>query len=752
MPITGGGAGSQLPRGVRSKYADFLADNAVMVGTSIVRRPDAISFDYLTAHTVGPVQLGVTSQGIVSWVWRARATATQVFIARENATRDGWDAETLLFNYGGVAISEMDFCFDQNGQPIVVADRADVLWIYYNDITLGGYGFRSFGPGRTPRAVLDDPLDVNGSDVLVFYVDADLGIVYRQQRERYATVYLTTDAGANPEYIPPIPLPNYGPVLIRPSAFGPAYGEIGSMGVQLSTGNTQAVDINDHSPTDRFTGAAGATIHLTQTVFGLTVEMVGHLYPQFGGGGVQVWNAGLVVAAAGFSTPTADDPIARAVINFPAGFDRIDFSRPAADHQAVFQNLKLRLSDAQLDSVKANVASHGPVLFDYTVDPTVASGTVDGVTVEVRAPLNTINGNVVDISSITYPQLSHTNTPGVFRPMAWALPESPYSWRHDLDGARIQSAPILPAQLTSGDNRNIQSSDLVLTFSTPVDGIEIEGAGTIDYANRIIAYNALGVVIASIEPTPPVAFARYTNRYSIFVPGIKTLRLVAVAGAVYPNGVSWTNLTFKKVGDLPSDGGGGVPIPPQVFPPAPIPPKTDVFIEDAVRTPDGRVTIIYSVRDAASGAYSFGRIDTVLYPYHAPVDGEFMTAYVGALSGVLHLLIADYLAPYNFEGMLGSCGLTPAGANALLDTSVIPIDQVQPYNNEGMTAFVTARSGVLFLVIHDWDQYYNLEGMTAVIGSRLGFLTQVVFDQDQPYVDEGMTAFFGVKSTGNTLA
>lgn len=762
MPITGGGAGSQLPRGVRERYADFLADNAVMVGTSILRRPDSISFDYLTAHTVGPAGIGDTSQGIVSWVWKARATATQLFIARENATRDGWLAETLLFNYGGVAIAEMDFCFDQNGSPIVVAERGGELWIYYSDITLGGYGFRDFGPGRTPRAVLDDPLDVNGSDVLVFYV-SDTGIVYRQQRDRYAVAYPTTATGANPVPIPDQPPMNYGPVLFAGKGESISSGitphaEVGNMRITMTDGHASPLDVNDLQPTDRFARSPAhltVSMHFSQMVYGFDVEMFNHWLPQFGGGGVDAFRLGLHVGAAGFTTPIfPSDPVGHARFNFAAGFDTLLFSAPAGDHSAMYKNLALVLSPAQLDDVKANVCAHGPALFDYTGDPTVISATVDGITIEARAPLDIINSVPVDVSSLLNSLVPHENTPGVFRPMAWDDIERPYGVRYDPDGARIQPSVIQAAQRTNGSNRNVQGTDLVLTFSSVVNGVEIEAVGSPYFDNLMIAYNAAGVEIARVTLLPPVAFALYSGIYRIFVPGIKTLRLVpAVTEAIGINAtISWTNLKFKKVGDLPSDGGGAVPIPPQVFPPAPIPPKTDVFIEDAVRTPDGRVSIVYSVREASTGTYSFGRIDTVLYPYHCPSDGEGMNQSIIPTNAILFLLVKDYAIPYNFEGMTEGFGLTPSGIAALVDLSVPVVVHPQPWVDEAMIEGFMVPSGVLFLVIHDWDQYYNLEGMTQVLGSRLGFLTQVVFDQLQPYVDEGMTQGYGVQSVGNSLA
>ena len=762
MPITGGGAGTSLPRGIRERYADFLADLGALNGASITRRPDAISFDYLTAFTVGPIALGDTSDGIVSWVWRVRCDATTVYAARENATRDGWLAETVVFVYGGSAIDELDVCFDQNGQAVIVAERASTLWIYYNDVTLGGYGFRNFGAGRTPRAVLDDPLDVVGSDVLVFFVDPVNGVVYRQQRDRYATVYPTTPDGTNPVPVPDAPGVNYGPVLFTGTGDTlttgiPVKARFGNITITMGDGHAFPVG-SDYHPTERFAVSPAhgiASMGFSELVYGFSVEITNLLYPQWGGGSVHLSNGGLHVATVDFTTPVfPSDPVGHATFNFPAGFDAMTFLPPAADHQAYFQNLFLYLHPAQIDAVKANVCSHGPVVFAYTGDPTIISGTVDGITVTVTNPLDIIDSVAVDPSSLLYGVLAHQNTPGVFTPMAWDDIERPYGYRHDPDGVRIQPGAIQPVQLTSGNNRNVQGTDLVLTFSSVVDGVEIEAVPSPWFTNYMVAYNAAGAQIARVQLYPPVAFAPYSNPYRIFAPGIKSLRLVPAIGdpTIAVGSISWTNLKFKKPGDLPVGGGGTVPVPPQVFPPAPPVPKTDVFLEDAVRTPDGRVSVIYSVRDAATGTYSFGRIDTVLYPYHAPFDGEAMIASVGTLNGLLFQLIVDYFAPYDFEGMTASYGLTPGGIAALINASATVITHPQPWTDEAMTAFLTVPSGILFLVIHDWDQYYDLEGMTAVIGAIPGAaLVQIVFEQFQPYVDEGMTAMFGVLPTGNSL-
>lgn len=53
---------------------------------SIRRRPDAVSPDYLTSFTVGPVQQGDVSKGVLDRMWRIRVdTNHTVWVSRSDA-------------------------------------------------------------------------------------------------------------------------------------------------------------------------------------------------------------------------------------------------------------------------------------------------------------------------------------------------------------------------------------------------------------------------------------------------------------------------------------------------------------------------------------------------------------------------------------------------------------------------------------------------------------------------------------------
>lgn len=178
------------------KQADFEPGGETLEGSSTTRRPDAISLDYLRAFTLGPEVVQDPSEGVFDYVWYARVdnAAGEVYVARETDAGDGWQAESLLFSFSGDDLEEIDFAFDQNGNTVLVAERgtgsggAPELWIRFFDPTLGTQDFSSYGPGRTPRALLDAPRQPQRSDVLVFYChDGNDRLEFRVQGDRYQT-------------------------------------------------------------------------------------------------------------------------------------------------------------------------------------------------------------------------------------------------------------------------------------------------------------------------------------------------------------------------------------------------------------------------------------------------------------------------------------------------------------------------------------------------------------------------------------
>src|SRR5690606_30407178 len=167
--------------------------------------------DYLTAHTLGPIAVADPSRGLVARVWKAwTPDGYEVRLAGANGAGNAWIDERVLFTIddGGPPILELDIAFEQNGQPVVCLERAtgvggaSEVWIWFYDPTVPGMVLQNFGPGRTPRALLDRPHDQADSDVCVFYVRDDIGrIVYRQQRDRYAVEIETLLAADERTYL-----------------------------------------------------------------------------------------------------------------------------------------------------------------------------------------------------------------------------------------------------------------------------------------------------------------------------------------------------------------------------------------------------------------------------------------------------------------------------------------------------------------------------------------------------------------------
>jgi hypothetical protein len=155
--------------GPREVQADFNTPGHVRSGLDLTRRPDAIILDPLVAYSMGPIALGDASAGPQNRPWRARATATQVLVSRANDANTAWEAETVLFNYAGAPIVEMDLAFEQLARAVIAAERDGEIWVYWFDPILGDFIFQNFGDGRTPRCMLDNPADPSDSDVIVFY-------------------------------------------------------------------------------------------------------------------------------------------------------------------------------------------------------------------------------------------------------------------------------------------------------------------------------------------------------------------------------------------------------------------------------------------------------------------------------------------------------------------------------------------------------------------------------------------------------
>lgn len=185
---------SDYTTGKREFQADFVG--TVGAGLSLTKRPDAISFDYLTAFCQGPVAIGDVSQGVVDFVWRVRTDGLTVWIARGSLVNT-WEVESLLFTTTGEVIQEIDIAFEQAGRPVVCAARntgaggSSEVWLYWYKPAIADFIFEMFDSGRNPRILMDYPPDTTIADVLLFYMKDGSGLVFRQQRDLYAVILTT---------------------------------------------------------------------------------------------------------------------------------------------------------------------------------------------------------------------------------------------------------------------------------------------------------------------------------------------------------------------------------------------------------------------------------------------------------------------------------------------------------------------------------------------------------------------------------
>lgn len=196
---------SILPFVMRETQQDWLSPTGTLQlqNTSLVLRPGAMTQDYLTAFSYGPLEIGFTDSGSVARVWRARnvdtGVSSSVRISAAAISAAGYTTESALFTFvkgASGSIRELDLAFDSAGRASIAAERSGsaatgTIWLYWFNGILSQFVFQQFATGsRSPRLVLDNPEDTPNSDLLLFYVDGLSGsLLYRQQRDAYAIPY-----------------------------------------------------------------------------------------------------------------------------------------------------------------------------------------------------------------------------------------------------------------------------------------------------------------------------------------------------------------------------------------------------------------------------------------------------------------------------------------------------------------------------------------------------------------------------------
>lgn len=195
--------------GNREWRAEFESPGHQLDHTSTVRRTDAVSWNFRTATTTGPVALDDVSDGLESHVWRVTVDGNQVLLARQNANNTAWlDPVLLTTATGDEAIDEVDAAFTETGTIFVIAERptgsagSPEVWIYWWDPLFSTYRWQNLGAGRSPRCCSDYfPTTVGPHvcppeiDVQAVYLTAS-GMVRLQESDRYTVAYPTVLTGS----------------------------------------------------------------------------------------------------------------------------------------------------------------------------------------------------------------------------------------------------------------------------------------------------------------------------------------------------------------------------------------------------------------------------------------------------------------------------------------------------------------------------------------------------------------------------
>lgn len=191
-PSLGGPGGGFVARGLRRFMHEFQTPMHCTPGVSVTRRPDAIAVDYRTSYSMGPEGFRNPVGGLMARLWRC-VSMPDFVIQRQSPVTGGWEEGIPFAPPCPGGAQEVDLAFDQTGDAVIAAEGGGgILWIYYFDPTqAGGAGahvWGSFGPGRTPRILLDDPFDPFQSNLCVFYLSGGR-LKLRRQKDRYSVEY-----------------------------------------------------------------------------------------------------------------------------------------------------------------------------------------------------------------------------------------------------------------------------------------------------------------------------------------------------------------------------------------------------------------------------------------------------------------------------------------------------------------------------------------------------------------------------------
>jgi hypothetical protein len=152
--------------------------SSIPIGAHFVTPDDKVT-TALVDYEMGGVALNDPSQGLTVKTWKVFVVNQEVFVQA--------NAETPVYVFTGVNITEIALCFDQNMRPCVAHVDQGELKLRWYDTFITAFRIDNFGPAhRNPKLSLDDkrPLLSASSDMILAYIRGDT-LYYRQQRDRF---------------------------------------------------------------------------------------------------------------------------------------------------------------------------------------------------------------------------------------------------------------------------------------------------------------------------------------------------------------------------------------------------------------------------------------------------------------------------------------------------------------------------------------------------------------------------------------
>ncbi len=130
---------------------------------------------------LGGIALSDTSQGLMSYKWRAWTDSKAIYIMR--ADQGNTTAKPLL---AAPNITAIDLTFDQNMRPVLAYMSDSMAKLYWYDTVNQSNVITDYPDIKNPRVSLDDKraFNVANSDVIFAYINNDQ-LCCRYQRERY---------------------------------------------------------------------------------------------------------------------------------------------------------------------------------------------------------------------------------------------------------------------------------------------------------------------------------------------------------------------------------------------------------------------------------------------------------------------------------------------------------------------------------------------------------------------------------------